>query len=236
MIKVIAFDKDGTLTDLEDVWNEPTVQLMAQLFNRVQLTPQEKVLLAEEMGLHDGRVVANSLLAAGSLGEISQFLAEKTGLLQDEIEQFAENYFLEYIESHPETLTLIPHAKQVVEQLSNDYQLAIITNDNRRLTEAILRLVGLSDYFTFVGCADEYGAKPDTGALIALCEQLQVTPDEIVYVGDSKVDVVYGRYMNSMIGLAVDETHVEHLAGADYIIRSLDELVPIIRILDKEMK
>ena len=54
----------------------------------------------------------------------------------------------------------------------------------------------------------------------------------MIYVGDSTVDMEYGKHTHASVGLATEESHREHLKEADYIISHFDELLDTLDIIN----
>lgn len=82
------------------------------------------------------------------------------------------------------------------------------------------------------GQLPQYPRKPAPDALIAAMETLHVSPDETLYVGDSNVDVVFAHAAGVRVcgvewGFRGRDELIE--AGADFIAADADELLEIIK-------
>lgn len=228
MIKAVIFDKDGTLIDLGTTWDKPTVNIVNQLLDLTDYDQDERKKIQETMGIDGERLLPNTLFAAGSVQEQADKLAEYIPLSADEIFEKLSEAYLQFVKTTDLTDALAPGVVELLKQLSNNYYLALITNDNKDITVATLDQLNLLSYFQFIGCADEFLAKPNPAALFELARRTSFKLDEMVYVGDSTVDMIYGKKTAAAIGYAPDETGLEHVAEADYIIQHFDELSTVL--------
>lgn len=225
MIKAIVFDKDGTIMELGETWDEPTVKAFSHLMKKTNMTDEQIQNYGETLGIIDGKVTANSLFATGSVSEQAEILAEVVPLSSIEIYRLLENDYIDFVRQADIKSLLIRGTKELLQYLKNQgYLLALITNDQKNITQMMLESSDLIKYFDFVGCADEYGPKPNPAALHELSKQLNVKLDEMIYIGDSEVDMEYAKYTAGGIGVAFDESYREYVQEADYIVTSLKQI------------
>jgi len=72
--------------------------------------------------------------------------------------------------------------------------LSCVTNKAAEFTGPLLDAAGLKPYFALVltpGC--EADRKPSPALLLAACAQLHIAPRELLYVGDSRADILAAR-------------------------------------------
>lgn len=236
MIKAIIFDKDGTIIDLGNTWDEPTIHAMDVMMQLTDLSSEERTAFKRKMGVEATEIVANSIVAAGSIHEQSVFLSQVVPLPVTEIEQKLEQLYYDAISASDVTLDVVAHVESILSELKGKYLLGLVTNDNRRITEATLNKTGLNKYFAYVASANDFKPKPDPSALYDLKEKHGVDLNEMVYIGDSSIDMEYGKLTKAAIGLALDPSHQEHLTQADYIIESFKEIPAIIDQINMEME
>ena len=89
-----------------------------------------------------------------------------------------------------EGLSVFPEARQLLQDLMTCRVLTgLYTGAARRLAEMHLDRTGLGSYFDAIVCGDEVTEpKPGPAGLRMVCDDLQVNPHDIVYVGDSDAD------------------------------------------------
>ena len=109
--------------------------------------------------------------------------------------------------------------------------LCCVTNKETAFASPLLDAAKLSRFFGFVLCADHAEErKPRPDLLLAASARFQVEPTEMLYVGDSLVDVAAARAAGCPIA-AVDYGYADlgRLAKArpDWIIGGIDELVAL---------
>jgi phosphoglycolate phosphatase len=74
------------------------------------------------------------------------------------------------------------------------YRTACLTNKQSRFTLPLLAQLGISDYFDYIGCGDQFDKhKPDPYPLLKTAERFSVAPEQCLMVGDSENDVQAAR-------------------------------------------
>lgn len=127
---------------------------------------------------------------------------------------------------------LFPDVLPTLTQLKTKYQLGLVTNAYRLYAEAEIRMLGLDQWWDVIVMSSDHGiSKPAPELFHLALEQLQVSPAEAIYVGDSiEHDVVGARNA----GLKVVHINREDLvvdpsqSRADWSIRSLEQLPEIL--------
>lgn len=169
MKKIVSFDLDGTLVDVEfgnKVWHEGIGRKFAETY-RVDLD------LAEEW-------VRKAYAAIGD-----------RNLLWYDIDYWLRRFNLpvsphELLETYAESIRLLPHAREVLEALSGRFDLVIASNAARLFIEKELDQTGIASYFKkIVSATSDYDmVKKDVSFYQKLCSELGVTANEVVHVGD----------------------------------------------------
>lgn len=106
----------------------------------------------------------------------------------------------------------------------------IVTNKPRNLSESLLKALQLDTRCAVLVCPDDVTrTKPDAEPMLLAARQLNIAPEQIVYVGDHPRDIEAGRAAHMPTILAaygyLPPTHPDlNTWGADDIVHSVDEL------------
>lgn len=111
-------------------------------------------------------------------------------------------------------------------------KLAVLSNKPHQQAVKVVREFFGEDVFDYVqGQREDIARKPDPAGVYYLMEQMQVTEEECLYVGDSEVDIQTGKNAGvKTISVAWGFRDQETLktAGADVIIGDPEELVQFV--------
>ena len=226
-IKVLIFDKDGTLTDTSTLWFEPTILVLDELVNRneMNLTNAEHDELFDRLGITETDIIENSVIASGTVRDMLEVLNEFRPIDIEENYNFVVHYFAEYILNHPEKIQTLGQVKNTLSELKAEgYTIALVTNDSRLPAEAVLQVAGIGEVFDFVGTTDEFPSKPATDSLYAIQSKFGVSFDEMIYIGDSTVDEDFAKNTAGFIAVTSEPNNPEVLPSAIFKVKSIDEL------------
>lgn len=232
VIKAIVFDKDGTLLDLGQTWDEPSLRAIDKLLANSSLSEEEKESFKAELGMIDGKILPNTILSSATLSDLAQALAEKIGRDGEELEDELEGFLINYMEETNLVPRLIEGVRSMLDDLKGHYILAIVTNDNHNIAYATLEKSEILSYFDFIACADDYGAKPNSTALHELAREFDIGLHEMIYVGDSVVDVEFGKLTQASIAYADSPQQEKALEAADYLFTDFNQLLPLIKQIE----
>ena len=226
-IRVLIFDKDGTLTDTSTLWFEPTILVLDELVNRneMNLTNAEHDELFNRLGITETNIIENSVIASGSVRDMLEVLNQFRTIDIEENYNFVVQYFADYILSHPEKIQTLGNVERALWNLrEKGYIIALVTNDSRLPAEAVLKVAGIGELFDFVGTTDEFPSKPATDSLYAIQNQFGVSFNEMIYIGDSTVDEEFAKNTAGFIAVTSEPNNLEVLPSAIFKVKSIDEL------------
>ena len=226
-IKVLIFDKDGTLTDTSTLWFEPTILVLDELVNRneMNLTNAEHDELFDRLGITETDIIENSVITSGTVRDMLEVLNHFRPIDIEENYDFVVQYFAEYILSHPEKIQTLGQVKNTLSELKAEgYTIALVTNDSRLPAVAVLKVAGIGELFDFVGTTDEFPSKPATDSLYAIQSKFGVSFDEMIYIGDSTVDEDFAKNTAGFIAVTSEPSNPEVLPSAIFKVKSIDEL------------
>ncbi|MFZ0980437.1 MAG: HAD-IA family hydrolase [Candidatus Acidiferrales bacterium] len=213
-VRALIFDLDGTLIDSK---------LDLAISVNATLRQMGREALADD--------TIFSYVGNGAQTLVQRALGD--GVTPEEIEK-GHAFFLAYYRAHMlDNTVAYPGVREGLELLKGR-ELAVLTNKPVRFSEAILRGLGLANYFRYVYGGNSFATKkPDPEGVNTLLRNLGASPREAMMVGDSDVDVRTARSsgtwavgMSYGLGLEGMRAHPPDLM--------LDSLADLPRYLDEE--
>lgn len=209
---LVLFDLDGTLIDSQQLVFETFRQVFARLKPGYPLSEQELY----------------SFFGPTLETTFGRYFSE------DEIPDVIDLYQKINLELHPQLLSQMPHAREMLESLSSQgYRMAIVSNKRRHPVEYGLELTGLTPYFEAVFAKeDQPKPKPAPDGLIHAALELNTPLDQVVYVGDNAADIQAARNTAFFsTGYTQDETQFQALQKEKpcRILRDLRQMETIVK-------
>jgi len=176
MKKAIIFDMDGTLVDSSIT----IVNAINYVRGKLDLKALETNLILEKVNDPD-------LDPAQYFYEVPAFTPQH--------EAWFSNY---YTDNHEKELQLYSGVEALLERLKNrGFKLAIATNSYRGSTTESLSHLNIIDYFQSLACYDDVGrGKPAPDMLEKNLKDLELNPEDTVFVGDSERDLLASKSAN----------------------------------------
>jgi HAD superfamily hydrolase (TIGR01509 family) len=206
----VVFDMDGVLVDSEPLWARAEAMLLARHGDR--FSPEDAV------ATHGRSIEASVELYASRLGGV-----EPAGLRVELIDLMRVQYAA--------GVALRPGAGALVRSLHGRVGLAVASNTDGELVRLALGQAGLLESFgVIVSGADLGRSKPDPAVYLAACDRLQVPPREAVAIEDSPAGVQAAKAAG-LTCIGIPERAGVDLAGAgaDVVVASLADLIPLAR-------
>lgn len=231
-VKAILFDKDGTLTNIDNMWIEPTEQVIHKIL--MPHIKENSTVSIEQMlellGIVQGEIVPNSVIASGTvedmLDEIGEYFPiDKVSLYNEVLEDFRQ-----YLLAHPDMIIPIGDVAFLISELKNKgIKVGVVTNDSYIPTKTIFEILNVWYLFDFVATPDDYPAKPEADSLIGASQQLGVALEEIFYVGDSYLDMAYAKHCGGGIGVLSSGSDVQKMKEQSVLVLdSVEQLLDYI--------
>jgi len=132
--------------------------------------------------------------------------AENFGI--SDTEQFSK-YYREGLKEAFKKIKLYPNVISTLKTLvQQGVKLGIATSRERKEMESVLDILKMRSYFEVIITHDEVvEKKPNPEIFLAVCNQLSVSSNDIVIVGDSQADLDAARQMNARSVLFYPEEH-----------------------------
>jgi phosphoglycolate phosphatase len=189
---LIVFDWDGTLADSTRMITE----------------------CIREASAEAGLVVPEPVAASNIIGlGLREAIVELFGSLSDSQHRLlVERYRHHYLTRDQQTL-LFEGAAHALEKLENrGFMLAVATGKGRNGLNRSLENSGLKRYIHASRCADECFSKPHPQMLLEIMDELGVTPERTLMVGDTSYDLQMARNANvAALAVCYGAHPLEHL-------------------------
>lgn len=231
MIKAIIFDLDNTLEEwlpfedeVEELFSERLAEkygLEAQKFKHVFDQIKVSYLHSRSLPQDYGRDMW-----------FSETLAH-FGIYDEDINSLVEQYWEELLAK----VRLFPETTAVLEELAQEYRLAILSDSDgeRYWKEQRIKRLGIEEYFDEILTSDDIGAnKPHPRCFVETAKRLGVHPSECVMVGDHpEVDLVSAKELGMTTVWTregLDEEHrAKEYAYTDFVIDSISEVPGVVK-------
>lgn len=174
MVKLVAFDLDGTLIDSR----QDLAAAVNFMRGSMGIAPLESGLIVSFLGDGPAALVRRAIADA----EIDF----------DEALSRMKRYYADHV---VDTTVLFSGAENALRELKEyGAKLAVVTNKPQAPTEKILSLLGVKDLFDdVIGGDADFPLKPEPDSLIHLMKKYSFEPAECWMVGDHYTDLESGR-------------------------------------------
>ncbi|TXT57395.1 MAG: hypothetical protein BAJATHORv1_10096 [Candidatus Thorarchaeota archaeon] len=216
MLKALLFDMDGTITEL-------TLPLEAMRSDTKKFF-LEKGLPSELLTVEDG-------ISSTKYKAKTYFF--NNGITDSEWKQMEIDLDV-VLNSHEgdaaQNTLIIPGSLDSVQKIRNlGLRTAVLTNNGRHAVNIILQNHPFDQYFDIIQTRNESpNPKPYPDGLVKLTRNLNLEVDEVVYVGDARIDAAAAQSAGiEFWGVATGETPKDVLleVGSDLVFSSLSEIV-----------
>jgi phosphoglycolate phosphatase len=208
--KAIFFDLDGTLVDTLDDLTEAMNQALAGLGQPIRSKDECRQMIGEGLSVF-----------------ARMALPDHAGHLQDALLRRMKAVYAEICLNQTRPYPGIREVLSVCREIG--IRPAVISNKGHILTVRITEhYFGTSTFDEILGQKDEMKCKPDPEPVLFLLKKMALEPQEVLYVGDSEVDILTAQNAGlDFIAVSWGFRSEEQLrqAGAEEIIQEPRELL-----------
>ena len=243
-IKSILFDKDGTLSNSEDVLLElaktriefAVTQFKKLKINKIKITLLKK-LLKNVYGLKKQSLSANASLAIASkehniistatVFTLFGFDWFKSLSTSQKIFNEADIYLSNQKDSIKNSRTLISGALDLLVSLKKKgVHIALMTNDTKTGIDEFICRNKLEGIFDYLWSAENRPSKPNPEAVIELCKKMNLNPSECALISDADTDLKMAKEADIpiVIGFTGGWENPPKLNEKQFIVEKLNEL------------
>lgn len=124
----ILFDKDGTLIEFDKSWEKIGVRLVDKLLETFPV--HDKEVAHRQLGIIDDKIVPDSVMGSGSLGDMIKSFNDVTG--QDTTD-WTRDTSQELVDTRVPENNWIEGVQDVIQELRNEgYKIGIVTSDTKK--------------------------------------------------------------------------------------------------------
>ncbi|CAB3408348.1 unnamed protein product [Caenorhabditis bovis] len=236
-VKLIIFDKDGTLLDFHKMWlpyATTTVRLL-EASTKMRVGPAiYKTLGVDPVA---GKVSMGALAEKTLIGirEDISLTLQSFGILPIEADAIVQGCVPEASPGEMAPVCDLPKLFGTLKSMG--IKIAVCTADSRPATMEQMNKLGVAEYLDDVVCGSDVGIvpKPSPHCAITICKRLNVGFKETLMVGDTIADLKMGRVAGLrasvavMTGVGTRETLAEY---SDYF---LDDISGLPQLISKTM-
>ena len=216
-IRAICFDVDGTLSDTDDV-------MVAQLAGL--LHPFHFLFPGKDLTRVARRMVMEAEAPANLLISIPDLIG-----LDDEIYAL-KDWLVRLSKRETKPFQLIPGTREMLEELSQRYPLAVVSVRDTSSTMEFLHQFNLATCFKCIATDQTCRhTKPFADPILWAAGEMSVPPEACLMVGDTRVDIRAGKAAGAQtVGVLCGFGEEAELrkAGADMLLHRTDELVQVL--------
>ncbi|MGD6943948.1 HAD family hydrolase [Cytobacillus gottheilii] len=216
MIKAVLFDLDGTLLNRDESvkW---FIQIQYDRLNKsLGHIPKERYIRRFIELDHRGYVWKDKVYQQ----VVSEF--EITDITWEELLQDYLTHFKNHCIAFPNLIRMLAELK------TKNLALGLITNGRGQFQMDNIEALGIRDYFNTILISEWEGIKkPDSQLFKRALHELNVSPNESIFVGDHPDNDIIAAQNIGMKGIWKRDSQWNH-AAADYIIEDLGEVSLII--------
>ncbi len=204
---LIIFDLDGTLVDSSLDLANSTNQMLSEF----------------DFPLHSIEKI-KSFIGNGAKKLIERSLPKDSAIsVEVALKRFQEIYKERCLEN----TDFFPQVRETIQQLS-EFRLGVLSNKPDKFTKEIIRSLGLLENFDFVYGADFFGILKPNPYLI---EKIKGDAKNILYVGDSIVDLTFAKNANitsCIVTYGLGDLEEMKKMKPDFLIDNFSEILKVL--------
>ncbi|WP_058910369.1 phosphoglycolate phosphatase [Entomohabitans teleogrylli] len=232
-IRGVAFDLDGTLVD-----SAPGLTQAVDLaLYALELPQAGEARVTTWIGNGADVLMERALAWAIEEKAAQQALSGKTPAARHDIPEAEQRLMMRrlfdryYAQAVEEGSFLFPEVRETLAALREQgLPLGLVTNKPTPFVRPILSSLNIIDYFdVIIGGDDVQNKKPDPEALLLVKNQFGLSPEQMLFVGDSRNDILAARAAGfCSVGLTYGYNYGESIALSqpDYVFDRFRDLLP----------
>lgn len=228
-VEAVAFDKDGTLIDLDAAWG-PAARRWVETAAAGDVGLREDLAAKLGLDLKTGRLVTGGLFAVGTVHQLYEttlavLSGHGVGGAQSQLAA-SDARTMSAIAGEKGNLVPLGDVEGTFRVLNEaGVRLAIVSSDDRKAIDAAVVALGIGFLLDAVVAGDEsFDPKPAPDVLSEAARRMGVEPARMLYVGDSWVDAAAGRAAGVAGTVLVGDPPSEARELASVVVPGVDSL------------
>lgn len=216
MYRAVLFDLDHTLYSKEATLSKMAPDLLEYLDLNWDLSKFTHALIQADYCLY-----TPSYVYQGPIGIYRELCKTIPMPPFEKYEAFIMEKMGSYASCYPFTVPVLENCR------SRRLKLGILTNGKESLQSQKLSALGISPYFdTIVTAGDRGILKPDPKIFLSAAHEMDVLPEETIFVGDNPLDDISGAKYACMAAVWIRQPlgYPANLPAPDWEINSIKEL------------
>jgi YjjG family noncanonical pyrimidine nucleotidase len=227
--KCIFFDLDHTLWDYETNSKETLYELYHtyDLESKGVTTTEHfynefrRVNMAL-WDLYDRDLIKQDVIRAERFKQILEHFSAYDETLSSKISD-------EYLNTCPKKANLIPHAEEVLDYLSIQYKLTVVTNGFEEIQHVKLKSGNLHRYFDHIVTSQKAGHRKPSQKIFEYAMNVNgIKCNDVIMIGDNLITDIAGARSASIATVFFNPDKILHNAQIDHEISCLSELKDIL--------
>lgn len=238
MIRGLIFDLNGTVIDIRtDEWDSHTYRVTANFLDYygIRVLPERLKKMYFELNRRQRKNSPEKFPEIDVPGIFRTIIADLTGD-GDFPEHLPETAAIVFRAASRYKLQAYPDAGRILNSLKDQYLLAALSDGQSAWALPELRAAGLEKFFSPILISGNAGfRKPDPRLFESVLDQLNLRPEEAVFVGNDMYRDIYGANkagMRTVLFRSGQGDQNDHGAEPDYIIYHFRELPDAISFLN----
>ncbi len=227
-VRGVVFDKDGTLTDLDDRWFAFAQSFMRGTMEQLNISTDGLADVLAAIGVADGRIIPDGLFAVGNTRQISRIASAELvarGARAEEVDDALRHGVRTAVGGPLQPLGDV--ANSLSHLANTGMRIGVATADDRTNSEQELAELGIAELVTAHRCGSDRGPrKPSGEVLTGICQEWDLPVGQVIYVGDSLGDRATAHDAG-MTFIAVRHERAPERWESDAWIASVDEIAAL---------
>lgn len=196
-VQAILFDLDNTLMDRDYTFRSFTTQFVQDFLGH--LTPADAEAVIEDMIIRDADGYRDK---DGFFIELSEILPWEAPVTAEHIRAYYDASYINHGATMKDAVEILNFC------LKQGYKLGLVTNGKKDIQNTKIDTLQLREYFKAIIISGEVGmAKPNPEIYHLAIEQLGVTKEQTLFIGDHPINDIWGAGKAGLQGIWLQRKH-----------------------------